>query len=112
MAGHESNFDDQFAWIPDAAIANLQQERIVRPDKTNMELARELLTDAAPMAAQSLAWLSTHAANESIRLKASQYIIDGVVGGAWSAGNAGDDLLMALVSQLAKNDASEGARHM
>ena len=77
---------------------------MLKPDRTNMELAREILTDAAPMAAQSLAFLSTHAANESIRLKAAQYIIDGVVGGSWSSGGAGEDLLMALVSKLAEND--------
>jgi hypothetical protein len=91
-------------WLPDEEIMKLQTERVVQPDKTNLELARDILTSAAPMAAQSLAHLSTHASNESIRMKASQYIIDGVVGGAWSSGIEGDDILMALVAKLAEND--------
>src|SRR5689334_10014239 len=91
-------------WAPEAEIAKLQMERITAPDKTHLELARDILTSAAPMAAQSLAHLSTHAANESIRMKASQYIIDGVVGGAWGSGDVEQDLLMALVTKLGEND--------
>jgi len=92
-------------WVPAEALAALQMERVVNPTKTNMELAREILTSAAPMAAQSVAHLSTHAANENIRLKASQYIIDGVVGGGFSSNGEGiDDMLMALVAKLGEND--------
>ena len=91
-------------WIPEAELMKLKTERVVNPEKTHLELARDILTSAAPMAAQSLAHLSTHAANESIRMKASQYIIDGVVGGAWGTGDADSDLLMALVGKLAEND--------
>jgi len=91
-------------WTPDEELLKLQCERVLAPEKTNLELAREILTTAAPMAAQSVAFLSTHAANENIRLKASQYIIDGVVGGAWRGEGDIDDMLMALVAKLGEND--------
>lgn len=91
-------------WIPDDALRLLNMERVVAPERTNEELAREILMTAAPMAAQSVAWLSVHAGAEAIRLKASQYIIDGVVGGGFKATGGVDDALMALVSQLSAND--------
>ena len=91
-------------WVSDEALAAIQTARIVYPDKTNEELARDTLMSAAPMAAQSVAWLSVHATAEAIRLKASQYIIDGVVGGGFKNGGGPDDLLMALVTELGRND--------
>jgi copper homeostasis protein CutC len=56
------------------------------------------------MAAKSVAWLSANATAEQVRLAASKYIIDGVVGGGFNAAGNVDDMLMALVSQLAEND--------
>jgi len=91
-------------WISDDALAAINMERIVRPALTHEELAREILMMSAPMAAKSVAWLSAHATAEQIRLKASQYIIDGVVGGGFAVSGGADDMLMALVSQLANND--------
>jgi len=92
-------------WCSDEALAAIQTEKIVRPELTHEELAREILMTAAPMAAQSVAWLSAHALAEQVRLAASRYIIDGVVGGGFKSTSGGaDDLLMALVKQLADND--------
>lgn len=91
-------------WIPDEALAALQCERVVHPEKTHEELARDILMSAAPMAAQSVAHLSVHAGNENVRLSAAKYIIDGVVGGGFKAQGSVDDMLLALVQGLADND--------
>jgi|SRR5262245_6951921 len=91
-------------WIPEEAIAALQTERIVRPEKTNVELAMEILSENAPLAAMAVAQIATNSANESLRLKAAQYIIDGVVGGGFKGDGTIDDTLMALVQKLAEND--------
>jgi hypothetical protein len=92
-------------WIPDVELEKLKCERLYEPDVTDEERARKILMSSAPMAAQSLAWLSVHAVNEQIRLKASTYIIDGVVGGKLRREGDTDDVLYALVTELAKNDA-------
>ena len=91
-------------WLPDEALANLQTERAVYPEKTNEELARDILMTAAPMAAQSVAHLAMYAGNENVRLAAARYIIDGVVGGGFKASGGQDDVLLALVKRLAEND--------
>jgi len=91
-------------WVPDEALAKLQCERIVAPDLTDEELARKILMTAAPMAAQSVAHLSVHAGNEATRLAAAKYILDGVVGGSFKVVGGQDDVLLALVAQLAAND--------
>jgi hypothetical protein len=91
-------------WVPDEALAALQCERMVAPDKTHEELARDILMTAAPMAASSVAHLSVYAANENVRLSAAKYIIDGVVGGGFKAQGGQDDMLLALVSKLSEND--------
>jgi hypothetical protein len=98
-----SHLDDK-EWLPDAALDALQCERAVQSDLTDEELARKILMTAAPMAAQSVAYLSVHASAENIRLAASRYIIDGVVGGGFKTGGAGDDILLALVTRLQAND--------
>lgn len=97
-------------WVPDSALESIKCERMMKPDQTPAELARAILMSAAPMAAQSLAWLSVHAGQEAIRLKASQYLIDGVLGDKWAGAGNVDDVLMALVRQLADNPAPEDVR--
>lgn len=91
-------------WIADSVLEAMQLERIAAPDLTDEEMARRILMTAAPMAAQSVAWLSVHATAEAIRLGASKYIIDGVVGGGFKGSDGQDDVLMALVAELARND--------
>jgi len=101
-SGREIVPDDE--WVPEEAIARLNEHRVVEVELTDEELARKILMQAAPMAAQSVAWLTSHAGNENVRLAASKYIIDGVVGGAFKTTGGEGDLLLALVSRLAAND--------
>jgi hypothetical protein len=93
-------------WLPSSQLDLLKCERIERPEVTDAELARERLMRAAPLAAASVAHLAIHGRTEQIRLAASKYIIDGVVGGGFSADGHVDDVLLALVSKLADNDSA------
>jgi hypothetical protein len=95
--------DDE--WVPDEMLARLNMQRVVEAELTDEELARKILMQAAPGAAQSVAWLSSYAGNENVRLSAAKYIIDGVIGGGFKVTGGADDLLIALVNKLADNDA-------
>lgn len=91
-------------WIPEVELEKLRCEKMVEPDLTDEERARKILWTAAPMAAQSIAWLSVHAVDHSVRFKAATYITDGVVAGKLSRIGGSDDVLLALVEELSKND--------
>jgi len=98
-------------WLPDEALEIINCERITDPPERNdVDRAKTILERAVPMAAKSVAWLALHSGNEQVRLRASQYIIDGVIGGAWKTTGGEDDLLMALVNQLQENDDKPNAR--
>jgi len=93
------------AWCPKEALENLKLERAVYPEKTDAEMAREILMRGAPIAAASVVHLSAHAKTENVRFAASRYIVDGIVGGAFNTNGEGiDDMLLALVSKLSEND--------
>lgn len=91
-------------WVPDSVLDILKCEKIAAPDKTDEERAREILMQAAPAAAMSVAFLAVNAGQETVRLAASRYIIDGVVGGNFKKEGGEDDALMQLLAQLAEND--------
>lgn len=100
--GRERVPDD--VWQPQALIDMMLAESVVEPEKTPEQKAREILTRGAPIAAHSVVWLAKYASAEAVRLRASQYIIDGVVGGGFSAKDDEDDQLIALIKRLQDND--------
>ena len=57
-------------------------ERMLAPEKSGAELAESILEDAAPLAAQSIVRIATNDPNSRVRLSASQYIVDRVLGKA------------------------------
>src|SRR5689334_1601338 len=91
-------------WLPEAMIDALITERAVEPEMSDEEYARLILMRSAPKAAQSVAWLSMYSNNEQIRLKASQFILDGVLTGNFKGSGGEDDVLANLVQQLIAND--------
>jgi hypothetical protein len=99
--------DEQLkAWVPEAEWDSLLCEKSFEPSKTDAELARETLYKGAPMAARSIAHLSVHGRDEKIRFTAAKYIIDGVIGGGFNAGENLDDVLVELVRKLGDNDSA------
>jgi hypothetical protein len=59
----------------------------------------DLLTSAIPKAVGSLLYLAQHAANESVKLKAAQYIIDKGLGGKTASGDPLEALLKELTAK-------------
>lgn len=63
-------------WDSDEALENLKMERSLNSDLSNADLAKKLLDEASPFAAQTVIHLALHAANENTRLNAAKYITD------------------------------------
>jgi hypothetical protein len=95
--------DDQ-TWLPDKYVEALVCERVAEPEVSDEERARKVLIEAAPLAARSIKWLALYSGNENVRLRAAQYIIDGVVGGTWKGSGSEDDLLLQFVAQLHEDE--------
>jgi hypothetical protein len=66
------------------------------------EKTKELLTQAVPKAVASLLYLSQHADNETVKMKAATYIIDKAIGS--EKGLVGDPLEALLSGLQAKGD--------
>jgi hypothetical protein len=97
----ENEFDD-----PDAMRAleeSATMERTVFSEKSGAELAESILENAAPHAAQSIVRIATSDPNSRVRLSASQYIVDRVLGkaGADPSKNAPwDEVFKAVTSTM------------
>ncbi len=73
-------------WVPDDALNSLAMEQSVRPEETPEAITRRLMRENASVAALSIIHLSKHASTERMRLDASKYVLDRVLG------RIGDDL--------------------
>lgn len=67
-------------WIPEEALEGLAMEQSVRPEETAEVITRRLLRENAAVAALSVVHLSKHASTERLRLDASKYVLDRVLG--------------------------------
>jgi hypothetical protein len=76
----ENEFDDPEAMR--ALEESASMERTVFSEKSGAELAESILEDAAPLAAQSIVRIATNDPNSRVRLTASTYIVDRVLGKA------------------------------
>jgi|SRR5262245_19353278 len=63
-------------WVPDDALAALNLERQVNPERSFEQIANTILREALPIAVSSLVHLSQHAANDKTRLEAAKYIVE------------------------------------
>jgi hypothetical protein len=82
-------------WVPDEALAALRMERdLTANGETEEALSRRLLREAAPQAALSLIHMATHGSTERVRMDASKYVLERVLG------KVGDDAYGAASSPL------------
>lgn len=101
MAG----FDDWDEWDPKAALESLVDEKS-HFDESDEQLAKRLFKEASPRAALSIIHMAAHSQNERIRLDASKYITERVLGPASSPASEGEsdtpleDLLGDIVGQI------------
>jgi hypothetical protein len=71
--------DDDPEWLPDEAVEALNTERTLTQE-TAPEMTRRLFRDNAPGAATSIVHVALYGSNERLRLDASKYVVDRVLG--------------------------------
>jgi hypothetical protein len=107
----ENDYEDE-KWIPDEALRALTLEARVRDDESTIERAKRLLTENVDVAAASTIWLARSSTNERIRLEASRYVMERVLGRAGDAPATGslDDLFAKLdrMNEMAAAQAQSG----
>jgi len=75
----ENSFDGD-EWLPNEAMKVIQMEKDVNPALTDETLTERYLINASPSAALAVAHLSKHSPDPRVRLAASTYILDKVIG--------------------------------
>lgn len=91
------NVDDASdGWVPDAALANLVQERELYPLESNPQTTKRHLDENSPLVVQSIVRLALHSRSERTRLDAGKYVLDRVLG------RIGDEKLDGTESPITK----------
>jgi hypothetical protein len=79
-------------WLPESAIEALNSERrTLYPDETQAQTARRLMQENSPGAALSIIQIALYSPNDRLRLDASKYVIDRVLGRVGEDLNQGED---------------------
>lgn len=69
--------EESKAWVSDSDLEALKLDRqVFHSDTGPVAQARRILSEASPAAAASLARLALHGESESVRLRASQLVLD------------------------------------
>lgn len=112
----DKNERRQADWVPSDAVSALATEREIHPDESHEDLARRLLKENVGPATLSIIHISSHGGNERLRLDASKYIVDRVLGKIGDEiKKDGEDPLQQFLSGVeaiangAKADAGAGA---
>ena len=94
--GEDSSFpsSDNKEWVTDDALAGLALERHLHPEEDEEATSRRLLRENVAIATQSLIHLAVHGSSDRLRLDASKYIIERVLG------RVGDDAFGATTSPV------------
>lgn len=87
----------------DALEGSLQLQMDVYGDKSDSELAEDILSKGAPAAAMELVRLATKSGNENVRVRASTYIIDRVCGDK-GKNSAEDEMWKDLMTKVSVKD--------
>jgi len=91
-------------WDPKEALRTLASESALSEDEDEIAISERLLKENAPQATLSLVHLSQNSPNDSIRMKASQYILDRVLGRADELGlQKSSDPFMEFLSDCVKD---------
>jgi hypothetical protein len=99
VAQHRERVPDE-EWVPDEQLKSLVMERTVHDEESQEDMSRRMLRETAPAAAASIVHLAVYGTTEKMRLDASKYVLERVLGPAGS--NVGEtnpvrDLLEGLV---------------
>jgi hypothetical protein len=82
-------------WLSEEAVAGLAESALLEsqlhPDEDEETTARRLLRENVPTAVTALTHLMTHSQNERVRMDASKYVIDRVLGKIGDDAFGGDE---------------------
>lgn|SRR5690554_3200170 len=86
MRGGELPEDDP-RYIPEDLVASLREERsALDPDMTDAQHAKKIFAEHAAAAASTIAHIAIHGSSERVRLDASKYVVERILG------RVGDDV--------------------
>jgi hypothetical protein len=89
-------------WIPEASLAAIAMEQQVHPDESSEAMTRRLFRENSAAATASIVHIALHGSNERLRLDASKYVVERVLGRVGEdKGTDEEQPLDALVRQMA-----------
>jgi hypothetical protein len=89
-------------WDPDEALASLKSETDIMHDGNPKATADKILTENVAAAASQMIWSALHSPNEKIRMDASKYVLERVLGPVKDGKPVGEDPLSELLVEAAK----------
>ena len=95
--------DNRFRWVPDKVLQSIIDERMMDPTLDVEAQTKQALKDSAVIAAKSIGYLSVHSANERIRLEASKYIVEQVIGKPGMKNDAEDDIISSFIKDVTES---------
>lgn len=115
-----NSLDNNEEWLPDEVITAIQVAHQFDPELSDDSLAEQILIKSAPAAAYSIAHLSKHSPDPRIRMSASAYIIDqvigkasvgtGIAGGRGGTKSASEELINDLYAMIDSEVAAQAAQ--
>lgn len=93
-------------WVPDQILESIALERVMEPKVSAEEEVREELKSRALAAAKSIAYLSIHSPTERVRLEASKYIIDQVIGKPGISTEPAKDIITDFINGITEYTAA------
>lgn len=100
---------DDRSYVTDDMLAALNTERSVHPEESEEELSRRLMRENLPAVTMGMVHTALHSTNERVRLDASKYITERVLGKVGEdafAGTAPVEDLISEVTEYVKEQAS------
>lgn len=103
---------DDKDWVSDDELQSLRMERqyLVGLKGEGPDQAMAILREASPAAAMQIAKLAQHADSETVRLRASVYIIDHTTGSGEGNQDPWDDIRGQVVKDVEEYLAKNGTR--
>jgi hypothetical protein len=96
-----ASFEDK-DWVNEEDLMALRMNRqyLVGLQESGPSQAMNILREASPAAAMEMVKLALHADSETVRLRASQYILDKTIGDGGEGANPWDDIVGATVKDI------------
>lgn len=103
----EEDPDKPDTWVPDDVIAGLAMERQMFAEETEETSVRKIFRLNAPAAAAAVVHIALHGSNERLRLDASKYVVERVIGrvgdDVYGETNPVDDFISSVIQYTEEN---------